>query len=73
MQKTTFRMRYGYHEFRVMFFGLTNASIAFMDLMNWVDLDKFVIVLVDDILIYLRSREEHETHLQIALQILCKH
>ena len=57
-------------------FGLTNAPTAFMDLMNQVFqpyLDQFVIVFVDDILIYSRSKEEHETHLRTALQTLRDH
>ena len=56
-----------------MLFGLTNSLVAFMDLMNRVFheyLDRFVIMLIDDILIYSKSQEEHEEHLRIVLQIL---
>ena len=73
--KTTFRTRYGHYEFLVMSFGLTNAPTVLMDLMNRVCkpyLDKFVIVFIDDILIYSRTKEEHGQHLQIILELLRK-
>ena len=68
--KTTFRMRYGHFEFTVMPFELTNALTAFMDLMHKVFqpyLDQFVVVFVDNILIYSKSEEEHKGHLRIVL------
>ena len=69
--KTAFRTRYGHYEFLAMSFGLTNAPTAFMDLMNRVFrpyLDLFVIVFIDDILVYSRSELEHERHLGLVLQ-----
>ncbi|GKB76760.1 putative reverse transcriptase domain-containing protein, partial [Tanacetum coccineum] len=71
--KTAFRTRYGHYEFQVMPFGLTNAPTVFMDLMNRVCkpyLDRFVIVFIDDILIYSKSRKEHEGHLKLILKLL---
>ncbi|KAK1439863.1 hypothetical protein QVD17_05685 [Tagetes erecta] len=71
--KTAFRTRYGHFEFTVMPFGLTNAPAVFMDLMNRVCrpyLDRFVIVFIDDILIYSKSKAEHEQHLSTILQML---
>ncbi|GKC49726.1 putative reverse transcriptase domain-containing protein [Tanacetum coccineum] len=73
--KTAFRTRYGHYEFQVMSFGLTNAPAVFMDMMNRVCkpyLDKFVIVFIDDILIYSKSKEEHEELLKLILELLKK-
>ena len=73
MSKKVFRNRYGHYEFLVMPFGLTNSPIAFMDLMNRVFhpyLDQFVIIFIDDILVYLKNVEEHVFHLKIVLQTL---
>lgn len=73
MPKTAFRIRYEHYKFLVLTFGLINAPIVFMDLMNRVfkpHLDNFVIVFIDDILVYSKNLEEHKEHLRIALQIL---
>ena len=74
--KTTFRTRYGHFEFTVMSFGLTNALVAFMDLMHRVFqpyLDQFFVVFVDDILIYSQTEWKHEYHSRIVLQLLRDH
>ena len=74
--KTTFRTKYGHYEFVVMPFRLTNAPAVFMCLMNNVMhkcLDKFIVVFIDDILIYSNSKEEHEEHFIIVLQEFPEH
>ena len=73
VEKTAFRSRYGHYEYVVMPFGVTNAPALFMDYMNQIFrpfLDKFVVVFIDDILIYSRTHEEHAEHLRIMLGIL---
>ena len=75
MPRTAFRTRYEHYEFLVMPFGLTNAHVAFMDLMNRVFkkyLDKLVIIFLDDILIYTKTRKEDVEHLRTTLKILRK-
>ena len=74
--KTAFRTRYGHFKFIVMPFGLTNAPTAFMDLKHRVFqpyLDQFMVVFIENILIYSKSEEEHEDHLRIVLQALREH
>jgi len=76
VQKTTFRSRYGHYEYVVMPFGVTNAPAVFMDYMNRIFrpyLDKFVVVFIDDILIYSRTRDEHVGHLRVVLEVLREH
>jgi hypothetical protein len=74
--KTTIQTHYGHYEFLVLPFGLTNALALFMDLMNRVfqsHLDKYMVVYIDDILVYSNSFEEHEEHLRQVLQIMRDH
>ncbi|GAU35775.1 hypothetical protein TSUD_61360 [Trifolium subterraneum] len=71
--KTAFRTRYGHYEYTVMPFGVTTAPGVFMEYMNRIFhsfLDKFVVVFIDDILVYSKSEEEHKEHLRIVLQVL---
>jgi len=73
IQKTTFRTRYRHYKYSVMSFGVSNAPGVFMEYMNRIFhnyLDRFVIVCIDDILIYYKSEEEHAEHLKIVLQVL---
>ena len=76
IHKNAFRTRYGHYEFVVMLFGLTNAPTNFMCMMNIIFskyLDKFVLVFIEDILVYSKSKEEHEENLHIVLQVLWEH
>ena len=76
IQKIAFRTIYGHYEFLVMSFGLTNAPTAFMDLMKRVFqnyLDSFVIVFIDDILVYSKNEGDHMNHLRLVLQVLKEH
>ena len=73
VSKTAIRTRYDHYEFLVMPFGLTNAPSVFMDLMNRVFheyLDRFVVVFIDDILIYSANHQDHEEHLKVVMEIL---
>jgi len=73
VEKSAFKSRYGQYEYVVMPFGVTNAPALFMDYMNRIFrpfLDKFVVVFIDDILIYSRTHEEHAEHLRIVLVVL---
>ena len=75
VHKTTFRMRYGHYEFLVIPFGLKNAPTAFVDLMNRVFrpyVDQFVVVFIEDILVYSKDLENHDTHLRVVLETLRK-
>ena len=76
VNKKTFRIRYGHYEFLVIQFRLTNAPTTFMFLMNSIInqyMDKFVLVFIDDILVYSKTEEEHEDHIKVVLQNLRQH
>ena len=72
VHKTTFRTRYGHYEFLVMSFGLTNAPATFKDLMNRVFrlyVDLFVVVFIDDIFMYSKDQEDHDTHIRVVASL----
>ena len=74
--KTAFNLRYRHFEFAMIPFGSTNAPAAFMNLMHRIFksyLDQFVVVFIDDILVYSKTLEDHEKHLRIILQTLTEH
>ena len=76
VSKIAFNSRYGHFEFLVIPFGLTNAPVAFMDLMHWIFrsyLEQFVVIFIDDILVYSKTKEDHKCHLRIVLQTLREH
>ena len=76
IHKMAFRTRYNHYDFALIPFGLTSAPTNFMCMMNNIFskyLDKFVLVFIDDIIVYLKSKEEHEEHLYIVLQVLREH
>ena len=73
VQKTTFKSQYGHYDYVVMLFGVTNAPTVFMDYMNRIFrpfLDKFVVVFIDNILIYSKTQQEHTEHLRLVLRVL---
>ena len=75
MRKTAFRTQYGHYKFLVMSFRLTNAPTALMDLMNRVFrsfLDRFVVLFIDNILVYSNDRKDHGTHIRVVLETLRK-
>ena len=76
IHKTSFRMRYRHYMFLVILFGLTNVPTNFMCMMNIIFskyLDKFILVCIDNILVYSKNKEEHEEHLRIVLRVLWEH
>lgn len=73
MSKTTFQTRYGHYEFLVIHFGVTNSPAVFMDYMNCIFqpyLDRFVVIFIDDIMIYFKNPQEHVEHLRVVLEVL---